>query len=92
MLLSVFASNIGPQVGRMVIDRTGLTGMWEFELNFAPERPTGLAPPGAEPLPVDPNLPTLFTALQEQLGLKLDPTKGPVDVLVIDSIQAPTAD
>jgi uncharacterized protein (TIGR03435 family) len=88
--LSAFANGIAGQVGRMVIDRTGLSGVWDFELNFAPERP--LDGPGVEPPPVDPNLPTLFTAVQEQIGLKLDPTKGPVEVLVIDSIQQPAAD
>jgi uncharacterized protein (TIGR03435 family) len=92
MPLSVFANGIAGQVGRMVIDRTGLTGNWDLELTFAPERPLGALPPGAEPPPVDPNAPTLFTAVQEQLGLKLDATKGPVEVLVIDSIQQPTAD
>jgi uncharacterized protein (TIGR03435 family) len=92
MPLSVFANGIAGQVGRMVIDRTGLTGNWDFELTFAPERPLGALPPGVEPPPVDPNAPTLFTAVQEQLGLKLDATKGPVEVLVIDSIQQPIAD
>jgi uncharacterized protein (TIGR03435 family) len=91
MPLALFANGIAGQVGRMVVDRTGLSGVWDFELNFAPERPLGV-PSGAEARPVDPNLPTIFTAVQEQLGLKLDPTKGPVDVLVIDSIQQPTAD
>ena len=90
MPLSIFANGIAGQVGRMVVDRTGLSGNWDFELTFAPERPLGA--PGAEPPPVDPNAPTLFTAIQEQLGLRLDPTKGPVDVLVIDSIQQPTPD
>jgi uncharacterized protein (TIGR03435 family) len=90
--LSAFANNISGQVGRMVVDRTGLGGVWDFELTFAPERPLGPLPPGAEPPPVDPNAPTLFTAVQEQLGLKLDATKGPVDVLVIDGIEQPTAD
>src|SRR5262245_8363543 len=87
--LLFFANGIAGQVGRMVIDRTGLSGNRDFELTFAPERPLGALPPGVEPPPVDPNAPTLFTAVQEQLGLKLDATKGPVEVLVIDSIQQP---
>ena len=92
MPLSVFATNISGQLGRTVIDRTGLTGNWDFELTFAPERPLGALPPGVDPPPVDPNAPTIFTAVQEQLGLKLDATKGPVDVWVIDSIERPTPD
>jgi uncharacterized protein (TIGR03435 family) len=75
----------GP-AGRMVIDRTGLTGAWDFELTYAVEAR------GADAPPVDPNTPSLFTAIQEQLGLKLEPTKGPVEVLVIDGIEKPTDD
>jgi uncharacterized protein (TIGR03435 family) len=76
----------GP-AGRMVVERTGLTGSWDFELTYAIE-----GRGGADAPPVDPNAPSLFTAIQEQLGLKLEPTKGPVDVLVIDSIDKPVED
>ncbi len=92
MPLSVFANGLAGQLGRMVVDRTGLTGNWDFELTFAPERPLGALPTGVEPPAVDPNAPTIFTAVQEQLGLKLDSTKGPVDVWVIDSVEHPTPD
>jgi uncharacterized protein (TIGR03435 family) len=91
MPLSFYANFVSGQVGRFVVDRTGLTGNWDFELTFAPPQ----APPGAAAQPagvVDPNLPDLFTALREQLGLKMDPTKGPVDVLVVDSAQQPVVD
>ena len=74
----------GP-AGRMVVDRTGLTGRWDFELTFAVEARGPDAPPA------DPNAPSLFTAIQEQLGLKLDATKARVDVMVIDRIEKPTA-
>jgi len=90
--LSQFANGLQGLAGRMVVDRTGLTGNWDFELNFAQDRPNGPLPPGVELPPVDPNAPNLFTALQEQLGLKLESTKAPVEVLVIDSVQQPTAD
>jgi uncharacterized protein (TIGR03435 family) len=90
--LSLFANSISGRVGRAVVDRTGLTGNWDFELTFAAEPPRGPLPPGAEPVAVDPDAPNLFTAVQEQLGLKLESTKGPIEVLVIDSVQPPTPD
>jgi uncharacterized protein (TIGR03435 family) len=79
---------------RIVLDRTGLTGNFDIDLTFTPERmPQGPPPPGAPPLlPVDPNGPSLFTALQEQLGLKLESDRAPVEVLVIDHVERPTPD
>jgi bla regulator protein blaR1 len=80
-------------VERPVIDRTGLTGFYDFELTFNPGTPLPPPPAGAPPLaPTDPDAPSLFTALQGQLGLKLDATRGPVEVLVIDRIERPTTD
>ncbi len=79
----------GPS-GRMVVDRTGLTGSWDFELNFAAE---GRGGPGGPDAPAtDSNAPSFFTAIQEQLGLKLESTRGPVEVLVIESIEKPADD
>jgi uncharacterized protein (TIGR03435 family) len=81
------------QAGRPVVDRTGLTGNWQFLLSFAQERPIGApAPPPGEPTAADPNAPSFFTALQEQLGLKLESTKAPFDVTVIDSVEHPAED
>jgi uncharacterized protein (TIGR03435 family) len=77
----VFAGVLSLGVGRTVVDRTGLTGLYDFEMSFAPE-----AGPGA----ASSEHPSLFTALQEQLGLKLDPEREVVDVLIADSIQRPT--
>jgi uncharacterized protein (TIGR03435 family) len=91
MPLAAFASNLSGQVQRTVVDRTGLTGEWDFEIGFAAEPPPNL-PPGVELPPVDPGAPSLFTAVQEQLGLKLQSTKGPVEVLVIDRVEPPTPD
>lgn len=73
--------------GRMVVDRTGLGGSWDFELTFAVEARGGPDVPAA-----DQNVPNFFTAVQEQLGLKLESTKGPVDVVVIDGIEMPADD
>jgi uncharacterized protein (TIGR03435 family) len=79
---------VGP-AQRLVIDRTGLTGNWDLEVNYTPD--PSQVPPGVElPSSIDPNGPSLFTAIEEQLGLKLRPARGPVEVLVIDSVQQPT--
>jgi uncharacterized protein (TIGR03435 family) len=90
--ISQFANSLAGQVGRFVVDRTGLTGLWDFELTFAPEPARGPQPAGVELPPIDPDAPSLFTAIQEQLGLKLESTKGPVEVLVIDTVDRPSPD
>jgi uncharacterized protein (TIGR03435 family) len=82
-------------VGRPVIDKTGLTGLYDFSLKYAPDgRYAGpfTPPPGAPAPPVDPNLPGLTTAVQEQLGLKLEGARGPVEVVIIDKFEKPTLD
>src|SRR5688572_9999433 len=93
MPISRLATQILPQLtGRVVIDRTVLTGGYDIDLKWSPtpdQLPPGPPPPGVELPPIDPNGPSLLTALQEQLGLKLDTERGPVDVLVIDRIQQP---
>lgn len=82
--------------GRPVYDKTGLTGMYDFNLKWAPEPggagPFGPPPPGAPPVAVDPDAPNIYTAVQEQLGLKLESAKGPVDVIVVDRIERPALD
>jgi uncharacterized protein (TIGR03435 family) len=94
------AQLLSQRVGRIVSDKTGLEGSYDFTLEFTPDPgpaggPGGLGepPPGAPPLPVaDPNAPSIFTALQEQLGLKLESRRGPVEMLVIKSVEMPTPD
>jgi uncharacterized protein (TIGR03435 family) len=85
--LTVFLSK---WLDRAVSDRTGLTGSFDVELGFSPEGLTGILPrpPGVERPPND--NPSIFIAVDEQLGLKLESTKGPVDVLVIDHAEKPT--
>jgi uncharacterized protein (TIGR03435 family) len=89
-----FARTLSQFVQRVVVDRTGLTGAYDLDLTWTPDqRPQGPPPPGAPPLPpIDPDGPSIFTAVQEQLGLKLDAQRGPVEVLVIDSVDRPTPD
>jgi len=75
-----FAASLAQQVDRPVIDRTGLSGIFDLTLGFAPQGATASAPDPSAP-------PSIFTALQEQLGLKLEAQTGPVDVVVIDYVE-----
>jgi len=86
--------NLLPQfVERQVIDRTGLTGVYDLTLKWTPEAiPSLLGLPQAPLPPEDPDVPNIFTAVQEQLGLKLEAGRGPVEVIVIDHIEKPTPD
>ena len=84
------ARNLSLVAGRSVVDKTGLTGNFDVELTWTPDGPADGAPAGG-PTPVNDG-PSLFTALQEQLGLKLDAQRGPVEVLVIDSVEKPVED
>jgi uncharacterized protein (TIGR03435 family) len=77
--------------GRPVSDSTGLTGGFDFKLQFAPEAAHQPGAPAANE-PSASNAPSIYTALQEQLGLKLRSERGPVEVLVIDSVEKPTED
>jgi uncharacterized protein (TIGR03435 family) len=87
MPMITFANNLSGRVQRTVVDRTGLSGYWDFEINFAPESAPIPLPPGVDLPPGDPTAPSLFTAVQEQLGLRLQSTKGPVEVLVVDRVE-----
>jgi uncharacterized protein (TIGR03435 family) len=94
MMLQQLATSLSMLTRRVVVDRTGLTGGFDIDLTFTPDQmPPGPPPPGAPPLPpIDPNGPSVFTALQEQLGLKLEATRGPVEALVVDHVERPTPD
>lgn len=84
-------------LGRTVVDKAGLTRKFDIKMQWTPDQsqamqgPPGGAPPGTPaPPPVDPNGPSIFTALQEQLGLKLESQKGPVELIVIDQVERPS--
>jgi uncharacterized protein (TIGR03435 family) len=82
-----------PVVNRIVDNRTALAGAFDLDLRWTPPQMPASPPPGAPPLPpIDPDGPSIFTAVQEQLGLKLESQRGPVEVLVIDSAERPTED
>lgn len=85
--LAQLATLLSTMVDRTVVERTGLSGAFDFELNWTPNR----APqrPDAAP-PANSDDPSIFTALREQLGVKLEPAKAPTDVLVIDHVERPT--
>jgi uncharacterized protein (TIGR03435 family) len=84
-------TSLAPFVSRVVLERTGFSGLFDFEIEWTPDQPPR-QPPDDPELRIDPNGPSLFTALQEQLGLKLQSTNGPVDVLVIDRAEKPSED
>ena len=81
----------GNVLDRPVLDRTGLQGRFDFTLNWTPDesqfRGTGIQVP---PAPPDAKLPGLFTAIQEQIGLRFESVTAPVEVIVIDSAEKPT--
>jgi uncharacterized protein (TIGR03435 family) len=77
-------------LGRSVIDRTGFTELFDVRLDFVPDEITE-AMPAPPPNAGDSNFPSILTALQEQLGLRLESTKGPVEVIVIDHVERPSA-
>jgi bla regulator protein BlaR1 len=91
--LEMLTRTLSSQLGRPVIDRTGLKGNFDFKLEWTPDpgQPAALPANGPDaPPPPDPNGPSIFTAVQEQLGLRLESQKGPVDILVIDRVEKPS--
>lgn len=85
MPFSSFVTQLSSAVNRTVIDKTSLTGKYDISLKWTPDN----QPPSDKSS--DEQVPGLFTAVKEQLGLKLESAKGPVDTLVIDHVEMPTA-
>ena len=96
--MEALARTLSGYVNRQVIDRTGLMGLYDYELEISPMRMLNAAPTTAAPggpagpaaAPIDDG-PTIFESVQ-QLGLKLEATKGPVEYLVIDRVEKPVDD
>jgi uncharacterized protein (TIGR03435 family) len=88
MTMSSLSGLLEGRVGRPVIDRTGLDGAFDLDIEWSSDLGLKQAPPdSAGAAQLSPDGLSLFTALQEQLGLKLEPGRGPVDILVIDSAE-----
>ncbi len=84
---------LSPLLGRVVVDRTGLHGAFDFDLEWTPDQVLQGATrdPNVSPVaPADTNGPSVFAAIQEQLGLKLESQRAPIEVLVIDRVEQPT--
>lgn len=91
--VSALANSISNALGRSVIDKTELQGIYDFRLEWTPEERDGgmmKGPAGDGSAPSDNPGASIFTVLQDQLGLKLESTKGPVEILVIDHAERPT--
>ena len=88
-LAANLSRNYTSDLGRTVIERTGLTGTFDVHLTWSIDPLAGPAAPDTAS-PPDLAGPSLFTALQDQLGLRLESAKGPVEVLVIDHIEKPS--
>jgi uncharacterized protein (TIGR03435 family) len=91
--LTNFLAQPPVDLGRSVVDKTGLTGKYSFALNWSPEpglipgTMTGLQPP---PPAADSSGPSIFTALQEQLGLRLQPAAGAIQLIAVDHVERPS--
>jgi uncharacterized protein (TIGR03435 family) len=94
--LTALAAQLTRQLGRQVIDKTNLTGEYDLALDWTPEAGESGAIPGQPGPPPDIQSdadglkPSIFTALQGQLGLRLQATKAPLDVLIIDRVEKPS--
>jgi bla regulator protein blaR1 len=93
--LQTIAEVLSAQLDRPVRDQTGLHGRYDIKIEWTPDPglggPLGVSPPGGGGSPPsDPDKPSLFTALQEQLGLQLESRRGPVEIIVIDRVEKPS--
>jgi len=89
--MDYFAWRLSTMLDRPVVDLTKLTGGYDFELKFTRELPPGTPPEGAllNGTPIDTSGPTIFEAIRQQLGLRLERQKGPVDIMAIDHAEKP---
>jgi uncharacterized protein (TIGR03435 family) len=91
--LDMLAEMLSHQLGRLVVNKTGLNGNYDFTLKWTPDESQGQlpgGPPGDAAPPPDASGPSIFTAIQEQIGLRLESQKGPADTIVIDHVERPS--
>jgi uncharacterized protein (TIGR03435 family) len=88
--ITMFVNLLAGPLGRPVINKTGLTGRYDIDLRYAPGSGQVTSNDPDQSAQAGATSPSLFTAIQEQLGLRLESTKGPVEVLVIDHIERPS--
>jgi uncharacterized protein (TIGR03435 family) len=90
--MDYFAYGLTTILDRPVIDKTGLTDAYDFTLTYTEELPPGISPDRiVNGVPLDTSGPSVFEALRDQLGLRLEPRTGPVQMLVIDHVEKPSA-
>ena len=87
--MTQLASALGPASGRIVFDRTGLTGYFDVDLEWTPGQEQAPRSDNAPPPAVDSSLPPIFTAIREQLGLRLDASRAPVEMVVVVGAERP---
>lgn len=100
--LSWFATMLSQRLDRLIVDKTNLTGRYDIRLQWTPNAgeypydlggsrlPTSIIDMNGTTVTLDPNGPSIFSAMQEQLGLKLESSKAPVELLVIDHVERPS--
>jgi uncharacterized protein (TIGR03435 family) len=92
--MATLVQTFSEQLHRTILDKTGLAGIYDIKLEWMPAESQTLKGIDGDRMPdsppADSSGPSIFTALQEQLGLKLESQKGPVEVLVIDHVEKPS--
>jgi uncharacterized protein (TIGR03435 family) len=90
-MAQTLTQELSRELGRVVIDKTGIAGRYDVTLKWTPDTGSGSINSGTEGTMPPPDFgPSIFTAIQEELGLKLESTKGPVQVLAIDHVEMPS--
>ena len=90
--LSLLTRLLSQRLDRTVVDKTNLDGRFDIRLYWTPDVGEVALDPGGNPLPpADSTGPSIFTAIQQQLGLRLESTRGPVELIIIDHVEKPSA-